>query len=99
MMAFRLDFGSSFGTISQGVQGFYLPLAGANGAVPKVHILHARLQSSMSCPMYSMLLTLHLSVPTSAHLEFCTFRARPPKRREINVCHIHRTVSDRLYPM
>src|SRR6516162_778670 len=50
----------------------------AEEPVPKVHILHARLQSSISCSSCSMLLTLHLSVPTSSHLEFCTFRAQPP---------------------
>src|SRR5215470_4656501 len=36
------DFGSSFGTISQGVHRFLPPLAGPNSAVPKVHNLHGR---------------------------------------------------------
>ena len=48
--------------------------------MPKVHILHARLQSSLSGSSCSLLLTLHLSVPTSSHLEFYTFRAQPPSR-------------------
>jgi hypothetical protein len=34
------DFGSSFGTILQGIHGFLPPLAGPNGAVPKVHFSH-----------------------------------------------------------
>src|SRR5215471_7491819 len=40
------DFGSSFGTISQGVHRFSPPLAGPNSAVPEVHIWHAHLKSS-----------------------------------------------------
>ena len=35
------DFGSSFGTVSQGIHGFLPPLEGSDIAVPKVHILHA----------------------------------------------------------
>jgi hypothetical protein len=37
------DFGSSFGTISYGIHGFLPPLESRDVAVPKVHILHARL--------------------------------------------------------
>jgi hypothetical protein len=44
------DFGSSFGTILQGIHGFLPPLAGPNGAVPKVHILHARLSIKRANP-------------------------------------------------
>jgi hypothetical protein len=35
------DFGSGFGTTSQGIHGFLPPLEGPDVAVPKVHILHA----------------------------------------------------------
>jgi len=39
------DFGSSFGTISQGIHGFLPTLEGSDVAVPKVHILHLRLKT------------------------------------------------------
>jgi hypothetical protein len=48
------DFGSSFGTILQGIHGFLPPLAGPNGAVPKVHILHSRLKPGMGWPIASI---------------------------------------------
>ena len=39
------DFGSSFGTISQGVHRLLLPLKGSDVTVPKVHILHSYLKA------------------------------------------------------
>jgi hypothetical protein len=46
--------------------------------VPKLHILHSRRHSLMRGSLYSLALTLHLSVPHASHLEFRTFRAQPP---------------------
>jgi hypothetical protein len=48
------DFGSSFGTILQGIHGFLPPLAGPNGAVPKVPIWHAHLNVGMKWSVYPM---------------------------------------------
>jgi hypothetical protein len=46
--------------------------------VPKVHMLHARLKASLRWLMSSIPPTLHVSVLSSSHLDFCTFRAQPP---------------------
>jgi hypothetical protein len=62
------DFGSSFGTILQGIHGFLPPLAGPNGAVPKVHILHSCLKSTMRWSVDSMPRNSSFSDPSSVHL-------------------------------
>jgi hypothetical protein len=42
------DFGSSFGTISQGVHEFLPALKGSDIAVPKVHLLHYHFEALKS---------------------------------------------------
>jgi len=41
-------------------------------------MLHARLKASLRWLMSSIPPTLHVSVLSSSHLDFCTFRAQPP---------------------
>ena len=62
------DFGSSFGTILQGIHGFLPPLAGPNGAVPKVPIWHSCLKSTMRWSVDSMPRNSSFSDPSSVHL-------------------------------
>src|SRR5262249_54342079 len=62
------DFGSSVGTISQGIHRFLPPLAGPNSAVPKVHILHSCLKSTMRWSVDSMPRNSSFSDPSSVHL-------------------------------
>jgi pimeloyl-ACP methyl ester carboxylesterase len=76
------DFGSSFGTILQGIHGFLPPLAGPNGAVPKVHIVHSRLMSSMRCRFVPCLVTLHLSMSKALIWNFAHFVLSPQVRSQ-----------------
>ncbi len=73
----HVDFGSSFGTVFQGVLSILASLERAEDTVPKVHILHSRRQSRMRSSLYSLALTLRLSVPNSLIWNFARFVLNP----------------------
>jgi|RhiMethySRZTD1v2_1073278.scaffolds.fasta_scaffold975125_1 hypothetical protein len=50
----------------------------AEEPVPTVHLWHARPKSGTRGALTPCHRPLHASVPTSSHLEFCTFRAQTP---------------------